>query len=89
MKYYIIINPLGCILTFVKSYSIANMEDRKMSMIEWFNNQSPSISIEAKEGIYNKYSSSFNLDINLLDNLFIDLGWATYYYEMHLDNSMK
>lgn len=79
MTYYSIQNPLGSILYFVNSYNLSNNSERRENILKWQLDQSPGLDIERHNEIYEKFLDSLNLEIKLLDELFISLSWMTHY----------
>lgn len=77
MQYYAIKNPNGSILRFIQSYNETNPVKREAMILEWFDHQSPALDKAKKHQVFRNYDSQLNFDINLLDNIFIDLGWIT------------
>lgn len=79
MTYYTISNPIGSILKLIYSYNLEDDSLKKDNLFEWFSDQSPAILNDKKEEIYNEFKETFNLELSILDKLFLKLGWQTHY----------
>ncbi|WP_143961343.1 S1 family peptidase [Litoribacter populi] len=78
MEYFALKNPNGSILRFVQSYNESNAVKRESMVLDWFDHQSPVIGKAKKQQVFKKYDSQLNFDINLIDKIFLELGWMTY-----------
>lgn len=78
MEYYAIKNPIGSIIKFITAYNETNVSLRKEMILEWFEHQSPSLNIINRESIFSKYDSLLNFELDLIDQIFVDLGWQTF-----------
>lgn len=88
MKFYTITNPLGSILFFVNAYSTKEEKEKKELILDWFNQQSPSFQKENRLAIYESFKDKFNLDLDVLNEIFVKLGWQTHYVISLIEENM-
>lgn len=79
MSYYAIHNPVGCILFFVETYNQNDEKLKRENFNVWSKFQYPSISFDNQNEIFERFKDKLNLDIKILDDVFINLGWQTHY----------
>lgn len=78
MEYYAIKNPVGSIIRFIIACNETNKLERKTMILEWFEHQSPGLGSTYRESVFNKYDTLLNFEIEIIDQIFIELGWQTF-----------
>jgi S1-C subfamily serine protease len=77
-EYYVLQNPLGCLLLFLDNLELKDSEVKRAKLIWWMTNQSPSLSM-TMPNIYDEIKDEFVCSIDFLDKLFMKIGWQTHY----------
>lgn len=89
MEYYAIKNPMGSILRFISAYNESNVSLRKQIILDWLKDQSSGMDYKSRETIFEKYDAKFNFEIDLINQIFIDLGWQTFIVKPLFDEKYK
>jgi Trypsin-like peptidase domain len=90
MNYYALQNPTGCILFYVDTCNQLEINIKQKNFIEWCKCQDPNLTtIEQQNAIFEKYQNKLSLKLEILDEIFKELGWLTHFVLPTLENKIN
>lgn len=75
MKYFVLGNPNGCVLSFVESLAIPLSTTRNAALLDWCSNQSHSFDIAKVDSILVDLLEKSSSLLEAMDSLLLQIGW--------------